>query len=108
MSKISLQKKKKELFENKLTDCVSKPKDLWKAFTSLDLPDKSRGCIVGALTENQIVKDDTKSAFKIFKFFFQTCEKIYWQNFPNHKINIKLILSTIIIEKLKYLKSCRN
>ena len=68
--KISLQKRKKESFENKLKECIGKPKDLWKAIKSLGLPNKSGGCIVGALAENQIVKHDTKSILKTFKSFY--------------------------------------
>ena len=56
-----IAKKKKEFFENKLKECIGKLKDLWKAIKSLGLPNKSGRCIVGALTENQIVKHDTKS-----------------------------------------------
>ena len=63
-------KKKKEFFENKLKECISKPKDLWKAIKSLGLPNKSDGCIIGALAENQIVKHDTKSILKTFKGFY--------------------------------------
>ena len=51
-----IAKKKKEFFENKLKERISKPKDLWKAIKPLGLPNKSRGCIVGALAKNQIVK----------------------------------------------------
>ena len=53
-------KKKKEFFENRLKECIGKPKDLWKAIKSLGLPNKSGGCRVGALEENLIVKHDTK------------------------------------------------
>ena len=63
-------KKKNEFFENKLKECIGKPKDLWKAITSLGLPNKSGRCIVGALTENQIVKHDAKSILKTFKSFY--------------------------------------
>ena len=56
-----IAKKKKEFFENKLKECIGKPKGLWKDIKSLELPNKSGGCIVGALVENQIVKHGTKS-----------------------------------------------
>ena len=65
-----IAKKKKEFFENKLKECIGKPKDLWKAIKSLGLPNKSGRCIVGAFTENQVVKHDTKSILKIFKSFY--------------------------------------
>ena len=50
---------KEELFENKLIEYIGKPKDLWKAIKLLGLPNKSGGCIVCALAENQMVKSDT-------------------------------------------------
>ena len=65
-----IAKKKKEFFENKLKECICKAKDLWKAIKSLRLPNKSGGCIAGALAENQIVKNDTKSILKTFKSFY--------------------------------------
>ena len=39
--------------------CVGKPKDLQKALKSVDLPNKSRGCMISALAQNQIVSQDT-------------------------------------------------
>ena len=65
-----IAKKKKEFFEKKLKECIGNPKDLWKAIKSLGLPNKSGGCIVGALAENQVVKHDTKSILKTFKSFY--------------------------------------
>ena len=54
----------------KLKKCIGTPKELWKAIKLLGLPNKSGGCIVGALAENQIVKHDTKSILKTFKSFY--------------------------------------
>ena len=51
-----IAKKKKEFFENKLKECIGKPKDLWKASKSLGLPNISGGCIVCAFVEKHIVK----------------------------------------------------
>ena len=61
-----IAKKKKEFFENKLKECIGKPKDLWKAIKSLGLPNKSGRCIVGAHTEKQVVKHDTKSILSFY------------------------------------------
>ena len=33
--------KKKDYFENKLNECIGKPKELWKALKSLGLPNKT-------------------------------------------------------------------
>ena len=65
-----IAKKKIEFFENKLKECIGRPKDISKAIKSIRLPNKSGGCIVGALAENQIVKHDTKSILKTFKSFY--------------------------------------
>ena len=62
--------KKKQLFENKLKECIGKPKNFSKATKSLGLPNKSGGGIVGALAENQKVKHDTMSILKTFKTFY--------------------------------------
>ena len=35
-----IAKKKKQFFENKLKECIGKPKDLWKTIKSLELPNK--------------------------------------------------------------------
>ena len=69
MYNISLQKRKNNFLKTN-SKSIGKPKDLWKAIKSLGLPNKSGGCIVGALAENQIVKHDTKSILKTFKSFY--------------------------------------
>lgn len=48
----------------KLPECIGEPQDSWKAIKLLELLNKSGRCIVGALTENKIVKHDTKSTLK--------------------------------------------
>ena len=45
-------------------------KTLWKAIKSLGQANKFGGCIVAALAENQIVKNDTKSILKTFNSFY--------------------------------------
>ena len=62
--------KKKEFFENKLKECIRKPKDLRKGIKSFELPNKSGGRVVGALAKKQILKHDTKSILKSFKNFY--------------------------------------
>ena len=56
--------------KNNFLKTTSKNLDLWKAIKSLRLPNKSDGCIVGALAEKQMVKHDTKSILKTFKSFY--------------------------------------
>ena len=64
MCKISLQKRKKNFLK---TNSKSVSVNL-----SLGLPNKSGGCIVGALAEYQIVKYNTKSILKTFKSLYST------------------------------------
>ena len=45
--------KKKDYFENKLNECIGKPKDLWKTLKSLCLPIKVSPCEVSALKVNK-------------------------------------------------------
>ena len=100
MCKISYQE---NFIENKLKECIGKPKDFWKAIKSLGLRNKSGGCIVGAFAENQIVKHDTKS---ILKAFIQILQGIYCQNLQSCQIDIQLILSLITVKNFHYLKIC--
>ena len=65
----------KNFLKKKLKECIGKPKDLWKAVKSLGLPNKSGRCIVGVITENQIVKHGTKSILKsLLAFISETSE----------------------------------
>ena len=50
---------------------------------SLGLPNKSGLCIVGALTENQIVKHDTKSILNTFKSFYSNLAGNLLAKLPN-------------------------
>ena len=48
--------KKKDYFENKLNECIGKPKELWKALKSLGLPNKTSSCEVSAVKVNKTVQ----------------------------------------------------
>ena len=50
--------KKRAFLENKLTESIGKPKDLWKALRSLGLPSKTSSCEVNALKINNKVEHD--------------------------------------------------
>ena len=100
-----IAKKKKEFFEKKLKECIGKPKDLWKAIKSLGLPNKSGGCIVGALAENQIVKHDTKSILKTFKSFYSNLAGDLLAKLPSCQIDIQLNLSLTITKNFHYQKN---
>ena len=103
MCKISLQKRKKNFLKTN-SKSVSVNLDLSKAIKSLGLFNKSGGCIVGALAENQIVKHDTKSILKTSKSFIQTWQRLYCQNFQSRQIDTQLNLSLIITKNFRHQK----
>ena len=51
--------KKKDYFENKLSESIGKPKELWKALKFLGLPYKISSCRKSALRVNKTVQYDT-------------------------------------------------
>ena len=62
--------KKKGCFENKLSECIGKPKELWKALKSLGLPNKTSSCEVSALKVNKTVQHDTNLVLGGFKDYY--------------------------------------
>ena len=62
--------KKKDYFENKLNECIGKPKELWKALKSLGLPKKISSCEVSALKVNKTVQRDTNLVLGGFKDYY--------------------------------------
>ena len=62
--------KKKYFFENKLNDCIGKPKELWKALKSLGLPNKTSSCEVTALKVNKTIQHDTNLVLCGFKGYY--------------------------------------
>ena len=61
---------KKDYFENKLNECIGKPKELWKALKSLGLPKKISSCEVSALKVNKTVQHDTNLVLGGFKDYY--------------------------------------
>ena len=62
--------KKKDYFENKLNECIGKPKELWKPLKSLGLPNKTSSCEVSALKVNKTVQHDTNLVLGGFKDYY--------------------------------------
>ena len=73
---------RKKLFENKLKERCSKPKDLSKALKSLALPNKFGGCIIGSLPENQIVKKIPNQFQKLLKSFYSNLARTLLKKLP--------------------------
>ena len=85
--KISLQKRKNNFLKANSKSVSVNLKIYGK------LPNKSVGCIVGALAENQIVKHGTKSISKTFKSFYSTLAVNLLEKLPKapNQYAIKLI-----------------
>ena len=64
--------KKQAFLENKLTESIGKPKDLWKALRSLGLPSKTSSCEVNALKINSKVEHDFNSVLEGFRNYYST------------------------------------
>ena len=62
--------KKRAFLENKLTEFIGKPKDLWKALRSLGLPSKTCSCGVNALKINNKVKHDFNSVLEGIRNYY--------------------------------------
>ena len=56
-------------FENKLSESIGKPKDLWKALKSLGLPNKISSCEVSALKINNTAEHDANSVFAFENYY---------------------------------------
>ena len=59
--------KKKYYFENKLNECIGKPKELWKALNSLGLANKISSCEAKV---NETVQHDKNLVLGIFKDYY--------------------------------------
>ena len=59
--------KKRSFFDNKLSESIGKPRDLWKALKSLGLPHKFSSCKVSAWKINNTVEHDGNSVLKSLK-----------------------------------------
>ena len=62
--------KKKDYFENKLNECIGKPKELWKALKSLGLPNKISSCEVSVLKVNRTVQHDKNEVLDGFRYYY--------------------------------------
>ena len=61
---------KKDYFENKLNECIGKPKELWKTLKSLGLPKKISSCKLSALKVNKTAQHDTNLVLDGFKDYY--------------------------------------
>ena len=69
-----MRQKNKHFFEEKLSETISEPKELWESLKSLAMPNKTIISNFSAIEENDTLTYDTRSVSKIFIFFFKLIE----------------------------------
>ena len=74
--------KKKDYSENKLNECIGKPKELWNTLKSLGLPNKTSSCEVSALKVNRTVQHDTNLVLGGFKDYYSNLAGNLLQKLP--------------------------
>ena len=85
--------KKKDYFENKLNECIDRPKGLWKALKSLGLLNKTSPCEVSALKANKTVQHDTNLVLSGFKDYYSNLAGNLLKKLP--KPTNKFTLNTV-------------
>ena len=65
-----MQQKKQAFFDDKLTENIGKPKELWETLKSLGMPQKTLISNFKAVESNNALTFDKKTIAKIFKDFF--------------------------------------
>ena len=62
--------KKKMFFENRRSDAIGKPKELWKALKSIVSPSETSICGANAPKVNKTTSFEIKSILDIFKYYY--------------------------------------
>ena len=73
----------KEFFEEKLSETIGKPKELWESLKSLGMPKRTVISNFNAIEENDTLTYDTRSISKTFKNFFSNLAKSLLIKLPN-------------------------
>ena len=75
--------KKIFFFENRHSDSIGKPKELWKALKSLVLPSKTSVCRTTALKVKNTTSFETKSTIEVSKNNYSTLSDNLLKKSPN-------------------------
>ena len=76
----------------KLSESITKPKDLSKALKSLGLPNKISSCAVNALKISNTVEHDANAVLEGFKNYYSTLAENLVKMLPKHPTNTLLTL----------------
>ena len=89
-----MRQKKQVFFEEKLSETIGKPKDLWESLKFLGMLNKTVIPNFNAIEENDTLTYDTRSISKVFKDSFSNLAKpvlIKLPN-PNDKYNLQSVI----------------
>ena len=86
--------KKQAFFEEKLSETIDKPKELWESLKSLGMPNKTVISNFNAIKENDTLTFDTVSIFKIFQNLFSNLAKSLLIKLPDpsDKYNLQPVI----------------
>ena len=95
------------IFDDKLSENIGKPKELWETLKSLCMPQKTLISSINAVEGNNALTFDRKTVAKMFKDFFSNLAESLLIKLPEapNKYNIESLFqycSKIIIEKPEY------
>ena len=102
--------KKQAFFDEKLSESVGKPKELWNTLKSLGMPKKTVVSNFNAIDDNKSLTYDIKTMSKVFKDFFSNLAKSFLDKLPDpsNKYNLEsvfLYYSNFTILELFHIKS---
>ena len=75
--------KKQAFFDEKLSESVGKPKELWNTLKSLGMPKKTVVSNFNAIDDNKSLTYDMKTMSKVFKDFFSNLAKSFLDKLPD-------------------------
>ena len=86
--------KKQAFFEEKLSETIGKPKELWESLKALGMPNKTVISNFNAIEANDTLTYDTRSISKIFKNFFSNLAKSFLIKLPSppDKYNLQSVI----------------
>ena len=85
--------KKQAFFDEKLSERVGKPKELWNTLKSLGMPKKTVVSNFNAIDDNKSLTYDIKTMSKVFKDFFSDLAKSFLDKLPDpsNKYNLESV-----------------
>ena len=88
-----LAAKKQVFFDEKLSESVGKPKDLWTTLKSLGIPKKTAVSNFNAIDNNKSLTYDIKTMSKVFKDFFSNLAESFLSKLPDpsNKYNLESV-----------------